>query len=278
MLVVVVDIPRRHAPPVTGCNPVTFCKHEPTRRHTRRPRMTITLPRVFIEPHAGTLLFMHWDSVAGGWTPHMPTIEGWQQGSTRLYRTGPTQWITMTSFERGTQRQYWGILRRDEEIDIRAVMDHPWIEPRHVFTTIPEEVIPDFDAVLEDRMINEEDSPYWNHPLFELLDGAPPMGFPIPRPFTMIPVPSAPRSDPVPSAPRADPVPSAPTQALPVHVVNLLIQQACDSHQRCPITMELLEPRGTAVTTCGHLFDADAIRQWFTTRRTCPTCRQPAGL
>ena len=263
--------------------------------------MTITLPRVFIEPGAGTLLFMHWDSAADGWVPHLETMEGWQQGTIRIYQVGPTQWITITSGDKYSYRsqivQRWGILRRDEEIDIKAVLDRPWIESRQVFTTIPEEVVQDFDTVLEDRMINEEDSPYWNHPLMGLLDGAPPMGFPIPRPFTVIPVPSAPRADPVPSAPRSD-VGSSRTpesqsasvntqayertlsalKALPVHVVNLLIQQAVASQQRCPITMELLVPRGTAVTTCGHLFDAEAIRQWFTTRQTCPTCRQPAGL
>lgn len=277
MLVVVVDIPRRHGPQSPRHHTVTFCKHEPARRPHQTPNTMTTLPRVFIEPTAGTLLFMHWDSAADGWVPHLETMEGWQHCSTRIYQIGPTQWITITSGDKYSYRsqivQRWGILRRDEEVDIKAVLDHPWIEPRQVFTTIPEEVVQDFDTVLEDRLLNEEDSPYWNHPLMRLLDGAPPMGFPIPRPFTMIPVPSAPRGD-VGSSKTPEPQSSR----LPVHVVNLLIQQAVASQQRCPITMELLVPRGTAVTTCGHLFDAEAIRQWFTTRQTCPTCRQPAGL
>jgi hypothetical protein len=252
----------------------------------------ITLPRVHIDSATGDILFMHWDHDYNGWMPHMPTMEGWQHDQIRLYRTSPLMWITMPGIQR------WTLLRRDEEVDIKAVLDYPWISPRQVLTNIPEEVLPEFDAVLEDRRIYDDDSPHSNHPLLGLLEGLPPMGVPAPRQFYVVPRPSAPpdqatldaattlqslRTEPPPppyTGPGLQPQRQSGclTTALPIHVANMVIAQACANQMRCPITMELLVPQAAAVTTCGHVFDATAIKEWIRDHRACPTCRQPCGL
>lgn len=42
----------------------------------------------------------------------------------------------------------------------------------------------------------------------------------------------------------------------------------------CPICQSSLTTGTTCITSCGHLFHKECVRQWFTYERFCPYCRR----
>jgi len=71
--------------------------------------------------------------------------------------------------------------------------------------------------------------------------------------------------------------PPLPT-AIPKFVADALIAASVAAEATCPITMEPISPATAAVTSCFHVFDANAIAIWLTNNHTCPTCKQTATL
>lgn len=50
---------------------------------------------------------------------------------------------------------------------------------------------------------------------------------------------------------------------------------AAMENKRCPITMTDFKSGDQVVRlACRHLFSSDAIKQWFSQSRTCPSCRR----
>jgi len=93
----------------------------------------------------------------------------------------------------------------------------------------------------------------------------------------------------------AVPVPVAgpvPVQAVPVQqqqqptpipkfVADLIIADAVAKAAACPITMEPLKIATAAVTTCFHVFDANAIASWLASdagNGACAVCRTPTAV
>jgi hypothetical protein len=72
--------------------------------------------------------------------------------------------------------------------------------------------------------------------------------------------------------------PPPPPSALPKFVADALVTAAVAAEATCPITMEPISPENAAVTSCFHVFEANAIAIWLTDRHTCPTCKQAAIL
>jgi hypothetical protein len=68
--------------------------------------------------------------------------------------------------------------------------------------------------------------------------------------------------------------PKAAIPSIPTFIVNLLIEDAIAKKQDCSITMEPLTKETSAVTSCYHIFDRDAIAIWLATNKTCPVCKQ----
>jgi hypothetical protein len=62
-------------------------------------------------------------------------------------------------------------------------------------------------------------------------------------------------------------------QPLPKFVVDALIRDAVAAEATCPITMEPITAATAAVTSCFHVFDANAIAIWLVDNHTCPTCK-----
>lgn len=62
---------------------------------------------------------------------------------------------------------------------------------------------------------------------------------------------------------------------LPKFVADALIRDAVAAAANCPITMEPITADTAAVTSCFHVFDANAIAIWLADHRTCPTCKVP---
>jgi hypothetical protein len=71
------------------------------------------------------------------------------------------------------------------------------------------------------------------------------------------------------------PTPPAP-QPLPKVVADALIRDAVAAAATCPITMEPITAATAAVTSCFHVFDANAIAIWMVDHQTCPTCKTRA--
>jgi hypothetical protein len=75
-----------------------------------------------------------------------------------------------------------------------------------------------------------------------------------------------------------EPVLAAEPHPIPVFVSTLLIEDAIAKKQDCSITMEPITATTATVTSCYHVFDKDAIRQWLGTNKTCPVCKQKCTL
>ena len=65
---------------------------------------------------------------------------------------------------------------------------------------------------------------------------------------------------------------------MPTHVAELVIRDAEARGATCPITMEPIKAADAAVTSCGHVFEGGAIKEWLHTHATCPQCRQPCSV
>jgi hypothetical protein len=80
------------------------------------------------------------------------------------------------------------------------------------------------------------------------------------------------------------PVQSPPTQIptpIPKFVADLIIADAVAKAATCPITMDPLKIATAAVTTCFHVFDANAIASWLASdagNGTCAVCRTPTTV
>jgi len=71
------------------------------------------------------------------------------------------------------------------------------------------------------------------------------------------------------------PAPVAPLKAIPKRIAWLIAEEASKS-ESCPILAEPISPLTCSVTTCFHVFDHDAISEWFARNpinTKCPVCR-----
>jgi hypothetical protein len=169
--------------------------------------------------------------------------------------------------------QHWTILANNEEPD--AVLDHPWIPANHVIDNIMRAEIPDVDNMYN-ILATGSNRPY--DPRLER--------FLRPMLFSDMPLTLAPNIDRMLeaaiTASMSEPQPSQTHQThqthhqrLPQHVIDIVLSAAETNRHICPITMESIRKTTAAVTSCGHVFQKAAIREWLQTHNTCPECRQP---
>lgn len=72
---------------------------------------------------------------------------------------------------------------------------------------------------------------------------------------------------------------AAPAPApFPKHLADMVLKKAEADAATCPITMEPIKAADAAVTSCGHVFQTGAIREWLATHATCPECRQSCSV
>jgi len=60
---------------------------------------------------------------------------------------------------------------------------------------------------------------------------------------------------------------------LPNHIATLIVTDAMNKGDTCSITFEPLTLENTAITSCFHLFNYEAITTWLNNNDTCPLCR-----
>lgn len=66
------------------------------------------------------------------------------------------------------------------------------------------------------------------------------------------------------------------TKALPLppaYVCDLLIENAITKNETCPIIYEPLTKETSVVTSCFHVFNREAFRDWRKKSKECPACR-----
>ena len=85
--------------------------------------------------------------------------------------------------------------------------------------------------------------------------------------------------------PSAPPAPLTMTLPLPLpkHIATIVLERASADGTLCPITMEPITPATGIVSSCGHVFQAAALKEWFLRNggdghATCPECRQPCAV
>jgi hypothetical protein len=218
--------------------------------------------RTYIEPHTGDLLFLEWSTHDDGWIPAKATMTAWQQGHLRIYYPtdipNPTL-ITMPGAEQ------WPLLRDTEEPDVRAVMARPWIPDGQVMEGVREQDI----AILE----RQYDFTASAAAADEALEASRVPMLVMTMTYDLVPVvrPTAP--PPTSQTGRTNPL-----KPFPRHLVAAILANATTNKATCPITLEPITPDRATVTSCGHVFQTEAIRYWLTTHNECPECREPTCI
>jgi hypothetical protein len=58
----------------------------------------------------------------------------------------------------------------------------------------------------------------------------------------------------------------------------MIIAEAVKQKQQCSITFDDITADNASVTTCGHVFTTDAIKQWMQQHDSCPECRKQCRI
>lgn len=223
--------------------------------------------RSYIDPYtADVLLLTTRQGEQPGWYPAVTTMSDILAGTTRLYRTTDTdQFVTVAEGE----LRFWPQLSIVEEPDIRALIPHPWIADGSYG-----EGLTSAEVSVAEMLYSRLSADTFTDTTTELtatMETAlrPLLDWPALDP-TLIMIPSVRIVYGEPEAAQPPPPP------LPKHVAALVIDKAVSEGAQCPITMETLTKETAAVTSCGHVFQAEALHTWLSARGTCPECRQMA--
>ncbi len=188
------------------------------------------------------------------WTPDKEMLHIYRTATPppRIYKLADTdEYISVDN--NGYERR-WGLLLRSANPYIVELAEDPWISNDDIYIDFPQADIAAFDAWIRERCSGPGRIEWEDH-LRPIID------VPQRHPFifyTVAPPPSA---------------PPIPRQPLMPHVSATIIAHAVAMGAVCPITMEPIVADTAATTPCGHVFAADALRQWLATHDTCPECR-----
>ena len=80
-----------------------------------------------------------------------------------------------------------------------------------------------------------------------------------------------------PPLPPPPPTPKVQGQ-LPKRIATLVAEDASRKNDVCAITMEPISLATAGVTSCYHVFDAEAITTWLADNSQCPQCREPCSV
>lgn len=225
--------------------------------------------RFYVHPTRGDFLFLEWNSSEAGWMPSLHVMEEWQHGQNRIYspEDNPMVLVTMPG------HVVWP--RLIEETFIRGLLAPPWIQDGQYTEGIPETDIDDNDAILVQHLL--DNPPILTRIQMETFDRlySPRLYNPTPLRLERPQNPqnsleqaiSASLSNP----PR--PRPGPPPPPFPEHLVGPVLAAAEAEGKICSITMEPIRKQTASITSCGHIFQKEAIRKWMKNHDTCPECR-----
>ena len=61
---------------------------------------------------------------------------------------------------------------------------------------------------------------------------------------------------------------------IPKHAVTSFVENAIAKAETCPITTNPIAMETACITSCFHIFETSALRQWLQQTKECPTCRE----
>jgi hypothetical protein len=221
--------------------------------------------RAYVDPATNELILMIRQQ--NQWIPDLEAMTAHRHGNVRVFNPFEDLFISTSRSQIGGQRVQtsWPMMQIEEEPLIRILLDHPWISMGEVYgSEVPIENIDELDQELDgvptavhslrsrwDEIVRPQLS-YEHFPLQI-------------RQVQPRPVPSAP-----PPQPQVRP--------LPHHVSSILLERAEQEHAVCPISTEPITRATGSATSCGHLFQTEALRTWLSRHSTCPECRQPCAI
>lgn len=246
------------------------------------------LRRSYIDPATGQFLFLKHDRDHNGWVPSVATMEAWRDGRIRVYSPSDStdRFITMPG------HYSWPILTPAEETNIRVMMARPWIPDGQSIEGLRDDQIDDFDAL--QHLITDSatsSSRIIHHHHHHMLDTLLRPSLIMDMPLTLMSLQQRPPSASfdgllaaailASAAPDLSPSPTAtpprpPT--FPKHLADQVLAAAEAAGQTCPITMEPIKRSAATITSCGHVFQKEAIAEWMQGHDTCPECRQPCSV
>lgn len=244
---------------------------------------------------------MEYNTGYGRWFPHASTMRSWALNQIRVYRPqdNPATLITMPDKLRWpamSPSEYPYLATTDvpepwERSHLPADAE-PWVSNNQIITALNEDEIDDYDTLCYnglDRTVSEPPSPQLT-PLTMLAGILLSLGPPQQNGQNSLILSVLENDNPYMSAllqdtghppiqPNQHSQSSQPNQPnLPSHVATIMIHHAIHTGATCPITMEPLTAKNATVTSCGHVFDRDALRHWTTDHGSCPECRTPVSL
>lgn len=221
--------------------------------------------RFYVHPTRRDFLFLEWNSDEAGWMPSIPAMEDWQYGQNRIYspEDKPSVLVTMPG------HVVWP--RLIEETLIRGLLAPPWIQDGQYTEGIPENDIDVNDAILVQHLMD-------NPPILTREEAATFDRLYRPRLHDPTPLRVERPQDPLDQAIAASlsnkrPRPGPPPPPFPAHLVDPVLAAAEAEGKTCSITMEPIRKQTAAITSCGHIFQKEAIREWMKNHDTCPECR-----
>lgn len=228
-------------------------------------------PRSYMNPVTHQWVFLEYNTDYGRWFPHAATMRVWAQNQIRVYRPvdNPATLITMPD------KLQWPAMSPSEYPYI-ATADVPesWVSNSQINTALNEDEIDDYDRIISEPQ--PQLSPLTMLAGILLSMGPPSAHGPPPLILSVLEHESiASLLQPQIANTVLPPVrpQSVAHSALPPHVAAIMIEHAAATGATCPITMETLTAKSAAVTSCGHVFDRDALARWSADHGTCPECR-----
>lgn len=247
--------------------------------------MSVTTQRCFYTLDSEFVL-LTWDLQLDGW---IPANESVITNHMNLYRPFADMIITSDNQQNLTG---WVEIERESIAEIRMLPARPWLPLEDAIQATLSEI-----PVMDRRRRGTEPTP-----VEPLLDNAPnewaggslvsatvlysPPMEDIPNLFHPLFYPPQPSALTLLSNllhdTYRDPLPSKPVQKgpppMPKHVAEILLAKAETDGSTCSISMEAITRTNGTVTSCGHLFEREAIRTWLTSHDTCPECRQSCSI
>ena len=250
----------------------------------------MTTTAIYRDPATYELLFMERRDDDGRWIPCLDAMEAWRTATWRLYQIVDTdEFVTMPGHQR------WSLLSAAEEANIDHVLVRPWI-PDGSAMDVTEGELSTLDLLLQMSVSGDDhEGPppaattaattaalyvhHTHHHVWDLM-----------RPMLVWEDPFLQRAHAPPpaaavalrllaAAAEEDQTVVPKTAPLPKHIADLVLRDAEATGATCPISMEPIKAAEASVTSCGHVFQTEAIRHWLGTGHgTCPECRQPCSV
>jgi hypothetical protein len=208
------------------------------------------------KPRKNTLYFIKWSVEGASWTPYTPVTD---EHGIQMYRNDYS--LAHVGLNLNTDRQF----RWNQPTSTRILVNFEavgkyvkWTRNTSTFTAPVLEVrkIPNaVNAVpakfkFPEYEFNNATNPFVNTNLWILREaGPPPLAIPTPQRQRRI-------------------------HTIPKRIAQVILEDAVNKGEVCPITMDDISIDTSKVTSCFHIFDGDAITTWLSRKAECPVCKE----